>query len=284
MQSQPFQLPDELIIHIFQTILQISKTLEAYDTLRNCGLVCKWWAPIAGEVLLTWAEVPTLNTAYLLKERLQQLVEAAPGKSFIKTLAYGARPEDGYAALVGLLTLDPGIRHLILCGGFSQMPVSDKPEILSHLRSLTDVTLLADLSPKHSPHLLLTFLPNLPESVRFIKIPQDTPYIRWNDDFLPAFSLYGLTVPSYPSEVTEGILRRSRDSLQCLTVSLNLDPVALGEQHPNLRSLKILDPFPAGHGNFSTLTSLERLELRWFIRTQGLLDWVLPDSLRYMRL
>lgn len=285
MNSQPFKLvlPDELLFLIFQKILEVTQTLTAYETLRSCALVCKWWAPIASEVLLYWTELPTPDATGLLEKRLRRLVEVTPGKSCIKTLAFAARSAYDYDRLRRLLALDPGVRHLILCGGFNRDRVAATSLNLVDLQSLTDVSLLSTLHSQYVPHFLEAIIPVLPASLKFLSLPQFAPDISWFSDGMPAFSLYGLTVPTYPTVVTDWILKGSRDSLQSLTVSFNVNVIKLGENHPRLRSLKILDPWPHVHGNFTSLERLERLEVRWFIDAERPYGSDLPDSLQYYR-
>lgn len=283
MVSKSDKLPDELLLLIFEKILQRSQTLHAYGILRNCMVVCKRWAAIAGEVLLYCAEVATSDAAHLLGKRLQQVTEAAPGKSFIRTLVYAARKESAYAPLDQILALDPGVRHLVFCAGFGEIPTVCAPRNLSSLQSLTDVSLLSTLHPKYPPQFLHALLPLLPVSVNFLNFPQDTPSVSWPEDVQPAFSLYGLTTPSYSLEVTDWVLQRSRDSLRCLTVSTSPDLAIIAENHPNLRSLKIFDTWHLPSCNFGALKHLERLEIRGLVCDQGSREWSLPDSLQYIR-
>lgn len=274
------QLPEDVLFIIFGYVQDDEDMGEIYSTLFNASLVCRQWAVVASRLLLSYVEISGKRDARLVQRTLRRLSASYPEAAPIHTLVWSFQAHPKALERVLRFPASRNIRKLVL---YSMNPIAQSPPRLASVissMSLVDVTVTYD--PGFTRLTPYYFLHYLPSTVRFLQIPFDGIF-KLQHDAPPSFSLISLTVETHPSETSDWVLQKSRDTLRFLTVSVMKDNPALHRRFPNLISLTILASL---HDSvlleIPRLTQLRALELPlrpipWDTRGAGF-----PKSLEYL--
>lgn len=281
-------LPDELVLGIFQIIVNSIDTSLVYKDLLHLQLVCKQWNRIANMIIYSRVEVAGTDNVAALERTLSG---DGPDRHayIIDTLMVGIAElwpgianNDQFRRRVNCTQLQ-GINKLVILLAEYELgpPGAHSPSRHSHLSSLLDATII--LASSVEPLMTAAFhVHTLPSQLRFLQLPGGLAVPPQISSQPPDFQLFGLTVPDYPSPAAKWVLSSSSSSLQCLTVRTMSDEASLAATHPRLRSLRILSINAGSTQGFQSLRKLERLELRARDAPRSIMT-SLPGSLRYFR-
>lgn len=291
--ASALDLPDELLILIFEFVAASIATSAVYNNLSSLQLTCTQWEGVARMLLYSRVEIAKRADATALERTVGPGV---PDNSIflgIDTLVVGiAERQEGImnqAQFRRLLRRLPGIRRIVIFhDGFSNDTFAEEG-----IRAWNDITpSLIDLTIISSSALegsltAFNLVRNIPCQIRFLNLLCKSIFIpdsAWFSTGPPPFELYGLTTEEYPSAMTNWVLSSSGPTLRLLTVVEVSNLPLLSTNHPHLRSLRILDPVRAGSltQSFMTFQSLERLELRNKYAPVSVVA-TLPSSLKYIR-
>lgn len=284
-------LSGDLLIDIFESIVPIEHPTAAYKDLVNLALVCRSWALPGTQVLLSHVEILWQREG----DSLIRCIQSGAKGSLVRTLVLGVRLENGYGeeefinrnTFHRILSLTSHLRRLII------LPFSDPDSHFypqrPHLPFLEEVTIAEAATFYHTYQnpdryrLQATVIGILPSHVRFLNL-LDVPDAVPPGTLVHSLQLYGLTVPSYPTPLTDAVLAQSRTTLQSLTTEHISSLAFLALYHPNLRSLRILATVEEALGSvdFRVFDHLERLEVRDTDLRYGV-AYDLPKTLRYLR-
>lgn len=290
----PASFPAEIVLDCLEALVeQVCESndfSQAYETLSSAAQVSRLWNAPAQRVLLSNVELVRRDHAMSLFNTLQRQGRG----SSVRNLVVGVgKAELGQhmldaSTLSQLLYMCPNVRKLTVL--HHDLPYIS-PCLIPEMPHLTDVTIAAS-GWKSSPRIEIDFLQALPR-IRFLQLPCPEFARAFPKDVetSPApFQLFGLSAQQYPSPISQWALQNSKHTLQCLTVAYLGDLPLLVENHPRLRSLRILTRLSSSSSsaatsaaNLSALPCLERLEIRDlsvkppFLRT-------LPPSIQYLRI